>query len=96
MFQILGKIVISPNTRIRPPEIVCQTSVGTPRRAVVAFSKREKTSTDIPRDTVMITGLQGLFSPSEPPSITGRIARAHGAITVNSPAMNETISRSIV
>lgn len=82
-------------------EIDCHTIVGTPKSAVVAFSSKLKTITETAKLAVITIGRAHLrlASPSigttDPPIITGRRGRIHGAATVSIPASSDTIKSVI-
>jgi hypothetical protein len=80
------------------PESTFQTTTGTPRRAVLALSKRVNNMMDMAKLATIIKGRYQLFCPLaaiDPPTIMGISGRMQGAITVSTPAKKETMSRVI-
>lgn len=99
--QNTGSSIWMPNNKIIPPDTTAQTEAGTPRSAVVDFSKSVKTKIDSTRLVIIVRGCRSVIGPrlfpwSDPPPITtGRSGRVHGASTVKIPATNDNKYTSI-
>jgi hypothetical protein len=97
-----GNRVITPKNKIIPPEIHFHTYSGIVINNVLAFNNNVNNITDTPRD-MMIVNAFFLLKPvsrvseeSDPPIITGRSGKIHGASTVSIPAIKEIIKSIIL
>jgi hypothetical protein len=99
--QSEGKRKIRPRNITIPPETHFHIDSGILIKRVLTFKSKVKIITDTPRDKMIVKAFFLFNVPippfeSEPPIITGRSGKIHGASTVRTPAINEMKSKSIV
>lgn len=95
--HIAGKRSVAPNAMMMRPETHFQKDSGTPMRTVEALRSSVKRMSETPSEATMTKARRLLALPPsiEPPTMTGKRGRTHGASTVKTPATNE-ISRSVM
>lgn len=90
-----GNNVIIPNPIKITPEIISQTKLGIPIKAVDAFKTKVKIKIETEREAIIVTGFFILLPATAPLRITGSNVNTQGAKTVSTPAIKEIKSKSI-
>jgi hypothetical protein len=86
-----GKRSVSPKIIRMPPERYVQNSGGIIMKAVDAFSRYVKRIMETANEPTTIYGVHELLPVALEPMTTGKSGKTHGARTVSTPAINETI-----
>jgi len=90
-----GRNNTRPNATRIPPEIYPQTYGGMAIKAVDALRRYVKSRIESAREPMTMNGVALLRAPTLLPITTGKSGKIHGASTVSTPAMNETMSSVI-
>ena len=94
--QISGVMLTIPKIIMIAPDIIGQVLWGIFIKAVLTFNSNVKRMMERPSDAVIIIAFRFEGSPViDEPTITGRSGKTHGARTVSTPAINESISKII-
>ena len=79
-----------------PPERYDQNCGGTIMSAVDTFRRKVNRIIETPKDATTMYGVHRLLPDAEEPITTGKRGRMHGASTVSTPAINETMRNAML